>query len=458
MAFTEVQFIGYVLDTAPRINPDGSRTYLGLADAAMDIDARCALMLRAMQTARDALPPEPAGGPDGQTLKVFMAPEFFFRGATGAYEMDDVQRVVAALRSLGSQPQWADWVFVFGTIVGKSSSAPSFAPYGTDPQAAWEIYNFSLVLEGGALPSDDGAVRVVMKELMSGIDFIASNAGVGQLLLGQVEHLSSAQPGGPGREQQLLNYDGAGIFELAGITWGLEICLDHHGQVQRLQRSPQQPGEKLVQLQLVPSCGMTLQPLSVIAQPDGYVFNCDGGGVASHSDLAQWGPPLNSLPLASSTAVDNAPIALGAQPSTQQVDIAALYAAGAGAIHIYPACAIPGPQTKSGKTVDLFWYAADDYRFGFHVVYGPDGTFENILCSIHSKKINFYGNRYFLPLSLKTQDTAGLNVEIQMRLVAAQGPYAGGVWCKIRVPGFIFEGMVIQFSGRLDGIPPVTIW
>jgi len=56
MAYTNVQFIGYVLDTAPQTNPDGSQTYLGLSNPQLDIEARCDLMLRAMQTARGALP------------------------------------------------------------------------------------------------------------------------------------------------------------------------------------------------------------------------------------------------------------------------------------------------------------------------------------------------------------------------------------------------------------------
>ena len=52
MAYIDVQFIGYVLDTSPQTNPDGSQTYLGLSNPQLDIEARCELMLRAMQTAR----------------------------------------------------------------------------------------------------------------------------------------------------------------------------------------------------------------------------------------------------------------------------------------------------------------------------------------------------------------------------------------------------------------------
>lgn len=458
MAYTHVQFIGYVLNTAPRINSDGSRTYLGLQDPLMDIEARCGLMLRAMRTARDALAPGPASEPAGRTLKVFMAPEFFLRGATGAYGMDDVQVAVAALRSLGSEEQWTDWMFVFGTIVGMSVPALPVAPYDKDPLALKEIYNFSLVQQGGVACPDDGAVRVVMKELMSGVDFIAGNAGPGQLLLGEVDHLPTAVGGGVGREQQRVNYDGAGIFELAGIHWGLEICLDHHDQVQRLQQSPQLPGQKLVQIQLVPSCGMHLRPQSVIAQPGGYVFNCDGGGWDSHCTLAKWGPHLQELPCSSTTPVDGSPIALPMPSPVQAVDIDSLYASGPGAIHLYPVHKILSQQVKEGEIIDLVWNAADDYQFVFHLVYDHNEEFSTILCSIRSRKIDFHGNRYFLPLSLRTQDAAHNEVSIQMYLVQAPGPYFQGLWCRIAAPEFRFEGIALMCASRYGGLPPYSVW
>jgi hypothetical protein len=297
-----------------------------------------------------------------------------------------------------------------------------------------------------------------MKELMSGVDFIAGNAGPGQLLLGEVDHLPPAAAAGAGREQQRLNYDGAGIFELAGIQWALEICLDHLGHVQRLQQSPQLPGQKLVQLQVVPSCGMQIQPQSVVVQPGGYVFNCDGGGVARHCTLAQWEPPLQELPFAGRVVVDGSPIALPQPSPVQAVDIDSLYASGAGVICFHPPQAIPEQRTKEGEVVDLVWNAAEEYQFVFHLVYDGCGEFVTVLCSMRSEKVDFHGNRYLLPLSLKTRDTAGNDVEIEMRLVGAAGPYSHGVWCRIAVAEFRFQGMVLECSQRYDGMPPNTIF
>ncbi len=458
MAYTNVQFIGYVLDTAPQKNPNGSETYLGLSNPQLDIEARCDLMLRAMQTARDALPLQSPPVPAGTTLNVFMAPEFFFRGPAGAYQMDDVQLAITTLQQMAADDQWLDWVFVFGTILGVSSPTLPTPPYDIDPLATQEVYNFALVQQGGVAAQGDTGARVVTKELMSGVDFIAAAANPGGLLLGDVEHLPASTSGGPGREQQVVNYDGAGVFALAGITWGLEVCLDHSATVQRLQQSPQLPGENLIQLQLVPSCGMGVQAPSVITQTGGYVFNCDGARNSYHSTLAQLVPPLTEVALSSSTAVSAAAIPLQSTSPIQDVSVSALYASGPGVVNLYPARSIPAQQTVPGSTVRLTWQASADYQFIFLLVYSSSGDYHTMVCEIRSKKTNFYGNNYFMPLSLQTQDSAKQDVNIQMKLVSGSNGYAGALWCKISVPGFVFQGEPFQFSATTMGPAPQTIW
>ncbi|WP_411878056.1 hypothetical protein [Polaromonas sp. YR568] len=458
MAYNNVRFMGYVIDTAPKLNPDGSKTYLGLNNPQQDIEARCDLMLRAMTTARDALPAQSPPLPPGDTLNVFMAPEFFFRGASGAYQMDDVQLAIAALQRIAADDQWLDWVFVFGTILGVSSPTLNTPPYDIDPLANKEVYNFALVQLGGVAVQGDTGARVVMKELMSGVDFIAAAANPGGLLLGDVEHLAPSTTGGPGREQQAVNYDGAGVFELAGITWGLEVCLDHLGTVRRLQKSPQLPGENLVQLQLVPSCGMGVQAPSVITEFGGYVFNCDGSRAARHSTLAQQVPPLVNVALSTSTPVSGAPIALQSTSPVLDVPVSSLYASGPGVVNIYPARAIPARQTVPGSTVRLFWQASADYQFVFLLVYDDNGSYVTMMCEARSRKTNFHGNNYYLPLSLQMQDSLKQAVSIQMRLAVGSSPYAGAVWCKISVPGFTFEGNAFEFSANTSGLPPLTVW
>ncbi|MBB2484562.1 hypothetical protein H5407_04915 [Mitsuaria sp. WAJ17] len=449
MAYTQVQFIAYVLDTAPQLNPDGSETYLGLSMPALDVDARCALMLRAMDTAFSLLPQASPPEAAGTTLRVFMAPEFFFRGPTGAYEMDEVQRVIQQLQASASAAQWDDWVFVFGTIVG--SSLPAGQTSGT-PQR--EIYNFSLVQQGGVAGQGDTGARVVMKELKSGIDFVSSTPVPGGLLLGQVDPLAPARVSGPGREQQQINYDGAGIFQLQGVTWALDICLDHLGTVQRLQRSPQLPGDAMVQLQLVPSCGMSLQPASIVCEYGGWAFNCDGYRDTRHATAAQWQPPLATVAQQASAPVPDADLVV----TGQTVPIDSLYASGAGEIQVYPAQAMPPAQTVAGSTVRLVWRASDDWTFTFLLVYGPSGQFTNVLCEITSRTLDFMGNQYFLPLVLLTQDSLGRPVQIRMELGNGSSPFAGAVWCRIDVPGFQFQGNAVEFPGATSGPAAETVW
>ncbi len=140
------------------------------------------------------------------------------------------------------------------------------------------------------------------------------------------------------------------------------------------------------------------------------------------------------------------------------VAISALYAGGPGVVNVYPVRAMPVPQVVPGNTVRLDWTASADYRFVCQLVYNSSGSFETLVCEIRSKKVDFYGNNYFLPLALQTQDASKQDVRIQMKVVAGSSPYAGAVWCRIYVPGFIFEGNAFEFSAVYEGPPPFTIW
>jgi hypothetical protein len=61
---------------------------------------------------------------------------------------------------------------------------------------------------------------------------------------------------------------------LDNITFGLEVCLDH--AMKRLQRARPQTGDFFVQVQLIPSGGMIIDPTSVATLRGGLVWNVDG--------------------------------------------------------------------------------------------------------------------------------------------------------------------------------------
>lgn len=448
MSYDNIRFIAYVINTGPQNNLDGSQSYLGIDPPRSDIDARCLLLQRAITTAQGAIP---TASPD--TLNVFMLPEFFFRGNTGAYTMDDVQYVISQLQQMVAADEWQDWMFVFGTIVGFSASGNTTLK---------EIYNFSLIQQGGAGSSPTANARVVMKELMSGIDFIADVANPGGMLLGEVAHMKSG-PQGSGREKQQKNYDGAGIFELDGVTWGMEICLDHssdvdRGELSRLLKSPSLPGDNEIQVQLIPSCGMEILPSSIVAETGGYVFNCDGLGSGSTLERVEAGMVAPTVIATSSeTGVDDAPVDIGSPPRSIVID--QLYAGGAGYIALYPVLATPPQKTVSGNKVKLpTWEASTGYSFDFSIFYDSLGMYSTVLCRINSSRINFGGNDYYFPLKMLATDNSGKQVAMRMEVRAGVDGYDNAVDCFIQVSDFKFEGIAFQFMNNKDGNAPYTVW
>jgi hypothetical protein len=448
-----IRFIAYDINTAPK-DPtfvDGympSGIYLGLDDPRQDIEARCLLMERAINTAAAQL--AGVSPPDSEdTINVFMAPEFFFRGDNGAYQMDEVSYAIERLQSLAAAPVWEKWVFVFGSLVATF----------VDDSGGGVAYNFALVQQGGVTAYGDSGARVVTKELKSGIDFISTHANPGGILWGDVGHMPSGDPG-PGRELQQANYDGAGIFDLNDITWALEICLDHG--VGRLQRSPQLPGEKVVQVQLVPSCGMEVQEFSVVAGDGGLVFNSDGGGFGNTvNQVAIAGsPPVRQLhPVAAiaDAAVDASNIELQSSPP-RSVPISDLFAAGSGKVVLYPLQLSPLPQMVAGTVKTLQWPAAEGAAFTFMLHYDVHNAFIGLMCRIQLASLDFHDHDYFMPIRLATEDREKKPVQISMRQIKGTEGYDAAIWCDINVPGFRFDGVAFEFHDDAGKGEPYVIW
>lgn len=465
MTYQNIRFIAYTLDTMPKVDSNGKESYLGVAAPAgsphtVDIDARCALMLRAIQTAAAQLPASSPAQPAGGELNVFMAPEFFFRGPLGAYSMDEVQLVINRMQTMVAAPEWSDWLFVFGSIVGFSAPTYDMPPYAIDPGKPREAFNFTLTQQGG--PEHVGAIgaKVVMKELQSSCDFIAALGVAGAQLVSNVTYVD-AGASGAGREQQQLAYDGAGVFACADITWGVEICLDHYNNSDgygRLQRSPQLPGEQQIQVQLVPSGGMRIQELQTMAMPGGYVFNCDGqnGGSATLKRVDAIGSPpthaLADIAALATYAVDGGPLALAdASPPPSPISIDELYARGAGSIIVFAPVVIPAPATVPGYLLQLNWQASNAYQFNFQLVYDAQGAFVTALCQIRSTRKNFGDRSYFLPLHMQTRDVANADIRFHINIVPGPSGDSSFVRCQIDTPQFRADGFCLEFKAAYAG-------
>lgn len=86
--------------------------YAGDADHDTDIAARCDAMIEAVQIAKA----KSNAAPD--ILKIFMAPEFYFRGLEGAYPVERIESIMPKLRLESDKIEYADWMFVFGSAIG----------------------------------------------------------------------------------------------------------------------------------------------------------------------------------------------------------------------------------------------------------------------------------------------------------------------------------------------------
>lgn len=289
--YSKVQMIAYEINTFPEGNYvrdnkyafpvfERKSKYKGNDNELLDISKRAAFIADAIANAY------PKADNHDDTLKVFMVPEFFFRGTKGAYGFDHYDQLVEMLKGMIKNAKYQHWLFVFGSVLLTFKGDKANTKVEGNENL---IQNVVLVCKGGA----GTEMKAVVKEYMSGIDFIStgikketdSTSGVEYYLVdksfdptalqhSQVTHPMAARGPGQGREQQTNPDSGQSIIEIDGITIGIEICLDH--LMQRLRKSPPALMQKYIQIQLIPSAGMDIKANSTVAVKGGVVFNCDG--------------------------------------------------------------------------------------------------------------------------------------------------------------------------------------
>ena len=160
MPYTNIRCIGlstYAGATAPNYDTVvGTQqhylrtgTYTGLPNASADIQARCAYVQAAIQTARNLF----IANDNANHLKVFMTPEFLFRGAAGAYSFEKRDELIRRLYNLVANPIYADWLFVFGSILSWSAPTKRRSVFNRtrvlNDYRAKEVYNTVLAVPGG---------------------------------------------------------------------------------------------------------------------------------------------------------------------------------------------------------------------------------------------------------------------------------------------------------------------
>lgn len=277
-------------------------------DDRMDMETKCGEMWDAVQAAQAAIPVSGLAD-DNRTLKIFMGPEFFFRGKNGAYSPDIVSEIIPRMRSRGTaNASFENWLFVFGTAVAAIEDSITFCtvcPWGTsqirfernltapnpadrakttpkcsvNPAHAITTGNFGAEVQNVALIQHGSNTHMVAKEYVSGIDYKNNEVRVhpgspDQQKLDVLSPVGSAHnlKGKPVQHDERL---GGCIFTVDGITIGLEVCLDHalapptapeFGRASALAPT--------IQILLIPSYGMTI----------GHGLHCKAGGIAFNVD------------------------------------------------------------------------------------------------------------------------------------------------------------------------------
>lgn len=448
--YKKAQCVAFHIEPVTR-EVNGEDVYVGFASATDDIDARCAIMTEGITTAfaHEGIDKKPG------TLKIFMAPEFFFRGSEGAYPVEKVSRIMEVLRAETQKPIYKDWLFVLGTAIGylkhgedaavehrisvqkarvdaaliatvtvrnpvlevggrpdpSGKRAPragfesadicaraivdrwelsqggrncviegvrrveqgvyeltlggdgSFIEAGAatlvEP-ASTEVFNIAFVQKGG----DNSDARIIYKDEMSAIDFLGNYYDTQAFYATHLAKLhgdddrtllptegSKDDYGGAVRnlvgqrtpsgkligEVNKTGIGGGSVFTQDGITFGLEVCLDH-GQGRLLQFYASNPpaGTPRVQVQLIPSYGMSINAATVVCVTGGIAFNVDGknhGTSAVRVNKRKPGePPLEP----------QQPLPRGKRIT---VSVGHFFEADTGEVRVYPAVDLPPAAT-----------------------------------------------------------------------------------------------------------------
>jgi hypothetical protein len=174
-------------------------------------------------------------------LKVFIAPEFYFRSVYGGYtDMKyfsgegagrDPNPIVGGLANAVQDERWKDWLFVFGTsvVVAKRFISPETS--NPDLSRKIAVLNTALVQQGYYSDENERTLKgvAVVKDYKSGDDFgdfpgvKFKNDDLAHFPAGPISYASEVNT--PGRSGG-GGYNSGSIFMLDNIIFGLEVCAD----------------------------------------------------------------------------------------------------------------------------------------------------------------------------------------------------------------------------------------
>lgn len=339
MEYSHIRFIGYALPTSPAnldyITLSGSvleaGSYLAHPDTNTDIEYRVQILKNAVDAAAAKLPAGEVG-----VINVFVAPEFYFHGIKGPYihsgsEDDPLTYLIQKLEEVFISANYANWTFIFGSIVTTavlneqqmltSNSAvirngiaeglylaytkavgplqDIIADMISDFIRSCHTYPCCVVRNRTVVISNIGITTAaqpgknataahtmtVEKYFVSSVDFLFHDL-LGKLTITEqmIAYLPidisggdlKATPNDPFAIFSQSQVSTGGPIGPSAMNYGVEICLDHLDMRLRQNINNKPPLFEGIHVQVIPSCGMQITAGSIAAQPNGFVFNCDG--------------------------------------------------------------------------------------------------------------------------------------------------------------------------------------
>jgi hypothetical protein len=226
----------------------------------------------------------PMMGDDKYTLKIFMAPEFYFRPTTAgsttvpqgpSYTYQEYKEIKTALRTLINKSDFINWLVIPGTIMWSGSGI-----IGKRPTTGGDTvyFNTALYMKVGNVKFGS---QVIEKEQSSHIDGLPT---------GRHSRVGPPSPTDKATDEIWTIYQTTAkrrkhIFEHYGTHCGIEVCLEHGRAVLKdilsdtanwtegLSRI-----RKSISLQLIPAGGMTITNGNVAVKNNGYIMRTDGLG------------------------------------------------------------------------------------------------------------------------------------------------------------------------------------
>jgi hypothetical protein len=247
--YNSVQCIGFSVDTSSHDK------YKGFKNDQDDLNERVKTIYEAIEKAHESK--KICSGEN--CLKIFMAPEFYFRGERGAYSIEDSVKISETLRQMVNKPEYKDWLFVFGTTVAYSEGEKIF-------HKQFCGYNFSFIQKGNM---DEKGSYVVQKKIRSDIDFISNSDIPESFTMQNIDYDRNFAS-----DTVKKNYSGGSIIDVNGLRIGVDICADN--KINRVNKELKDEKIMRIDLHLVTSCGLAhLKPSKYLSNM-GVLFAVDG--------------------------------------------------------------------------------------------------------------------------------------------------------------------------------------